>query len=195
MRNLKKIAAATVVAITIMCNSMTVAASEGEELNVAPEIEYSFDDAKWVEIYQVEVPEETAAIAEYYGGMYGIDPEFIEACAFAESTFRANATNGSCVGEWQVNPDIHGDIIELKGITDIMDPWANCNVACRIFYKHIYEDGMSYEKALMCYNGDYAGLRKLASDPNYVSDYVKKVMHITRGLKAKHAMPNDADEV
>lgn len=197
MKNIIKRVVATVVIVATALHPMTVAAYEdtdpGCEIWEVAEIDYSLEDAQWVDIYKVEVPKETAEIAEYYGGMYGIDPEFLMACAFAESTFRPDAANGSCVGEWQVNPEIHGDIIASKNIDDIMDPWANCNVACMIFYKHIWEDGMSYEKALMCYNGDYTGLRRLKEDPNYQSEYVQKVMRITRGLKAKRAIPKDID--
>ncbi len=125
---------------------------------------------------ETEVPKELVTSAEYYGGMYGIEPNLILAICFAESSYRCKAENGSCVGLMQFNTATHQDIMETKAVYDIFDQNQNLSCGCHVLYE-LMEENNDINVVLMKYNGDKTGLKKYYQDGT-VSEYALKVLEL-----------------
>ncbi len=125
---------------------------------------------------EVDVPQNVAEAANYYGGMYGIDTELILALIFTESSYDRKVENGVHKGLMQVNEKLHAGIIKDKGVTDIYDVDSNINIGCKVLYD-IMEDDKDIYSALMKYNGDTAGLKKYqkTGTPSYYASSIVKL--------------------
>ena len=128
-----------------------------------------------------DIPCDVAATAEYYGGMYGIEPELILAICYTESSYQADVSNGSCVGIMQVNASVHKDILENKGVTDLYDIQQNMCCGCMVLYNLMEEDDDIYS-VLMKYNGDSKGLKRYRNT-GVASAYSNKVVELCEKLK------------
>ncbi|MBQ7431322.1 transglycosylase SLT domain-containing protein [Butyrivibrio sp.] len=128
-----------------------------------------------------DVPVKVAQSSEYYGGMYGIDPNLIRAICFVESSYIPTMDNGQCKGIMEVNTDVHQDVMEMKNITDIYDIDQNINCGAWVLYQYLEEDE-DINVVLMRYNGDYTGLKNYYKT-GAVSEYVNKVLDLQSRLK------------
>jgi len=89
----------------------------------------------------------TMAWSEMYGVPYSISLGVIE----TESTFRADAVNGSCVGYMQVNENNYRGLNEAIGITDLKDPYQNIHSGVYML-GNLYKKYGDWHKALIGYN-------------------------------------------
>ena len=72
------------------------------------------------EVYQIALE-----VTEHYN----ICPEFLQAMAFRESSYRTDVENGSCIGLMQVSEKWHKDRMERLGVESLYDPYGNMLVA------------------------------------------------------------------
>lgn len=128
-----------------------------------------------------DVPFEVAQSAEYYGGMYGIDPQLITAICFTESSYNPYAENGPCLGIMQVNTDVHTDVMKNKCISDIYDINQNINCGTWVLYQYMQEDD-DIAVVLMKYNGDKTGLSRY-KETGEVSEYTEKILALQQRLE------------
>lgn len=133
-----------------------------------------------------DIPPDVQEAAELYGGEYGILPEFLEAVAFAESSYNPAAANGSCSGLMQVSIRWHRDRMERLGVDGaaIWEVDGNMHVAADYLAElfALYEDPVA---VLMYYNGDSDAEGYLNGDAP-ASDYADKVIKKARELEEKH---------
>ena len=96
---------------------------------------------------QVIVPEDVKEISEELGQAYNICPELIQAICWRESRFQTDAENGGCIGIMQVSQRWHKDRMDKLGVTDLMDPKQNMEVAVD-YLADLVEDEEDMEEAL-----------------------------------------------
>lgn len=83
---------------------------------------------------------------------YNICPELIMAIVEHESSGRADAVNGSCIGLMQVSERWHHDRMERLGVTDLYDPYSNILVGTD-YLLELFEKYEDIGMVLMVYNG------------------------------------------
>lgn len=93
--------------------------------------------------------------ARYWGEIYDIEPEFLEAIAWQESRFSPSAENGGCVGLMQIAPRWHQDRMERLGFTndDLYTITASMGIAAD-YLAELRATGNDDYWVLMTYNGD-----------------------------------------
>ncbi len=123
-----------------------------------------------------EIPDDIEGIAQYYGGMYGIDENLILAICYTESSFIQNVNVDSCKGLMQVNVEAHEQILENKGVTDIYDKWQNINCGCMVLY-NIMQEYDDINEVLIRYNGDRTGLKRYR-ETGEVSNYAQTILQL-----------------
>ena len=142
------------------------------------EIEYTLDD--------IYIPDEVEEAARKYGEKYGIEPEFLEAVAWAESRFDPEAVNGGCVGLMQVAPVWHTERAEKLGYTvdDLMTIDGSMAVAAD-YLAELKATGNDDYWVLMTYNGDSraSDYLKLEASP---SEYALVVVDVAFDLIQTH---------
>ena len=127
---------------------------------------------------------ELIQITEEVGAMYDICPELLQAQVERESTYRIDATNGSCKGLAQISVKWHTDRMERLGVTDIYEPYGNILVAAdylRELYNERQDDDTYY--VLMRYNMaiDTANQLYAAGEiTDYARGIVKRAMELER---------------
>lgn len=127
---------------------------------------------------------ELIQITEEVGAMYDICPELLQALVERESTYRIDATNGSCKGLAQISVKWHTDRMERLGVTDIYEPYGNILVAAdylRELYDERQDDDTYY--VLMRYNMaiDTANQLYAAGEiTDYARGIVKRAMELER---------------
>ena len=150
-----------------------------EKKQVIEPITIELKEAKYTDPdIQVEVQE--AAIK--YGEEYGILPEFLEALAWRESRYHADAVSkdGSCIGLCQVNPKWHQERMKRTGKTDLYNIDDNMNVAADYLSELLQEHPGEPEIALMIYNGDHSYRE------GNISQYAQDIMKKSQELAKKH---------
>lgn len=131
------------------------------------------------------VPQYVEEAAEKYGEEYNIAPEFLEAIAYTESRYQADAENGSCKGLMQISVKWHADRMEELGVTDIYDPDGNMHVAADYLSElfHKYEDpGL----VLMHYNGASREAVTEYIETGNMSEYTEKTLALSEDLERRH---------
>ena len=132
-----------------------------------------------------DIPEEVQRAANYYGYVYNICPEFLEAIAFYESSYQATAENGSCKGLMQINVDAQLERMEEMGITedDLWNPYSSMAVASD-YLAELFDRYEDCAVVLMKYNGD----RKVweYTERGEMSAYAAKVLTLSAELEEKH---------
>lgn len=131
-----------------------------------------------------EVPEEVIAVSEELGAQYNICPELLQAIAFCESSYRADAVNGDCTGIMQISEKWHKDRMERLGVTDLLNIRQNMTVAA----DYLAELAEKYEDvgiALMVYNGD-SSVNEVLSGTGKISGYAEKVLELSAALEEMH---------
>lgn len=138
----------------------------------APEIE-----AESCTIYNdPEIPDDIETAAQICALYTGLEPELLEAVAWQESTWRADAKSGSCRGCMQVHTKIHADRLKTFGVTkeQMLTAHVGMMVGASLLADKIRETG-DLERALQRYNGS-----------DYKERYAKSVLNKRSELLQKH---------
>ena len=138
--------------------------------------------------FDEEIPYEIQECAQIYGDMYDICPEFLEAIAFAESSYIPDVENGSCVGLMQINMDCKEQIERMETFnlteSDMKEIEASMIVAADYLHE-LFEEYEDPAEVLIRYNGDKTGLKRYKKTGE-ISDYAKKVLELSEQLERKH---------
>ena len=124
------------------------------------------------------IPSEFLYYFEWVGQDYCICPELLEAIAFRESRFKADAENKNCKGLMQINVKIHKKRIEKYGWTeaDMLDPYKNLMLAAD-YLAELYElYGDDNPIVLSIYSGNYKAVNKY-KEYGIMCDYAEKVLN------------------
>lgn len=127
-----------------------------------------------------DIPIEVQQAAIKYGQEYDIQPEFLEALAWRESRYHADAVSadGSCIGLCQINPKWHKERMKRTGKTDLYNIDDNMNIAADYLSDLFEEHPGDPEVVLMIYNGDHS--YKKGNISKYAQDIVKKSQELER---------------
>lgn len=140
---------------------------------------------QYLEANKIVIPEEVEEWAEYYGEIYDICPETIEAVCWVESRCTPTAQDGSkaCKGLMQIKPGCHSKRMARLGVQNIFDTGGNIKVGT----DYLAELGGSYDisEALMLYNGDTSGVDRYRRT-NQISKYAAKVLEVSAALERAH---------
>ena len=106
---------------------------------------------------------------------YKIDPVLIFAIAKRETQFdhTLKGDNGNAYGLMQVQPRWHQDRIDKLGVTDLMNPYQNVEVAID-YLADLFEYDKSLEWTLMAYNAGPTGANR-NENRGVVTEYVTVV--------------------
>lgn len=169
-----------IVVLTIMAGLARDKAESDQEVyyNVerygeAPEIE-----AEACTLYNdPEIPDDIETAALICALYTGLEPELLEAMAWQESTYQADAKSGSCMGCMQVHTKIHADRLETMGVTkdQMLTAHVGMIVGATIMADKLTETGGDLERALQRYNGS-----------DYKERYAKSVLNKRSELLQKH---------
>lgn len=116
-------------------------------------------------------------------GSYNICPELVMAIVERESSGKADAKNGSCIGLMQVSERWHKDRMEKLGVTDLYD--ARGNILVGVDY--LSELSTKYNDlplTLMVYNGSSDAM--LRAESGDYTDYAKDVINRSIELEGLH---------
>ena len=132
------------------------------------------------------VPYMIRQYAEVCGSEYNICPEFIESIAFYESSYKADAKNGTCVGLMQVNISAHKDRIAAYGWTtdDMTDPYKNMMIACD-YLQELFEEYEDIGIVHYIYNGNSTGLKQYLKTGK-LNKYATKILDRSAELERIH---------
>lgn len=111
------------------------------------------------------------------GREFQIDPVFLAALTFVESSFRANAASGKGArGMMQLRPIV----LEVLGVTDPWDPHENI-MAGAAYLRHCFDRYAKYKNstflALAAYNIGPGGVEKLTRS-DAAERFVRKVLQV-----------------
>ena len=150
-----------------------------EKKQVIEPITIELKEAKYTD---PDIPVEVQEAAIKYGEKDGILPEFLEALAWRESRYHADAVSkdGSCIGLCQVNPKWHKERMKRTGKTDLYNIDDNMNVAADYLSELLQEHPGEPEIALMIYNGDHSYRE------GNISQYAQDIMKKSQELAKKH---------
>lgn len=133
-----------------------------------------------------DIPDEVEAAAEAAGEAYGIEPEFLEAVAFYESTYNTQAINGGCYGLMQISTYWHMDRIQRLGYTEssVWEAGPSMMIAAD-YLEELFEKYDDPYWVLMTYNGDSAAdvYRNGNGSP---SEYALLVTELAFELRNRH---------
>lgn len=134
---------------------------------------------------QYDVPQEVAEAAEKYGAEYGICPEFLEAIAYYESSYRPQVSNksGTCHGLMQVSYSAHADRMKKLGVSNLHDLDQNMKVAAH-YLRELFEEYEDPGMVLMVYNGD--GRAEQYFEQGILSEYAWNIIHMAEDLEELH---------
>lgn len=124
--------------------------------------------------------EDVYEIAVEVGEEYNICPEFLQAMAFYESSYKPDSKNGNCVGLMQISTKWHTERAERLGVTDLYDPYGNMLVAADYLIELFHEYG-DIGVVLMKYNGDSRAL-----EDGYLSEYAQRILTMSAELERMH---------
>lgn len=114
---------------------------------------------------------------------YGICPELIMAIIESESSGKADAVNGICVGLMQINAPFHRDRMVRLGVTDLYEPEENILVGV----DYLMELAAEYEDislVLDIYNGNSKAFANYEN--GILSDYAKGILERAEELERIH---------
>ena len=131
-----------------------------------------------------EVPEEVIIMSEELGYEYGICPEILQAIAWRESRFDANADNKGCVGMMQIAPRWHQDRMARLGVTDLSNPYQSMKVAAD-YLSELHSQYQDIAISLMVYNGD-SSYKEVIDGTGELSTYATDILELSAQLEADH---------
>lgn len=126
-----------------------------------------------------EIPIDVIIEANLIGETYNICPEFLEAIAWHESRYTADATNGTCKGLMQINVASHKARMLKLNVTDIYDVHSNILVAAD-YLAELFETYEDPAIVLAIYHGE-----KNYSE-THMSKYVKEILEHSAELERQH---------
>jgi len=179
-----------VMSIATAITMMPVDAEEPSTMPVVYDIEpvMQADEAAeasaWLMEHGVNVPESIAFECEAAGAVKHVSPEMLEAIAWVESRYKADAQSGSYVGLMQMHKGIHGDRLAVYG-TDVFDPHANIWAAADLIADLGEEYSIDGEPAdaaviLAAYHGEDNLYKETPSR------YVRSVLEVAERLERAH---------
>ena len=127
---------------------------------------------------------ELIQITEEVGAMYDICPELLQALVERESTYRIDATNGSCKGLAQISVKWHTDRMERLGVTDIYEPYGNILVAAD-YLRELFNEKNEVYYVLMRYNMAIDTANSLYAD-GVITDYALSITERAKELERLH---------
>lgn len=127
------------------------------------------------EVYQIALD-----VTEHYN----ICPEFLQAMAFRESSYRTDVVNGSCVGLMQVSEKWHKDRMERLGVENLYDPYGNMLIAAD-YLTELLGEGNDIGYVLMTYNGD-SDAEDFYECRADLSEYADDILTLSAELERKH---------
>ena len=127
------------------------------------------------EVYQIAIE-----VTEHYN----ICPEFLQAMAFRESSYRTDVKNGSCIGLMQVNEKWHTDRMARLGVDSLYDPYGNMLVAAD-YLSELFEEYEDVGVVLMTYNGD-SDAEAFSYCEAELSDYADDILTLSAELERAH---------
>lgn len=108
---------------------------------------------------------------------YGVPIELVIAMIDVESTFRADVVSKTNdYGLMQINKCNHEWLTDKLGVTDFLDPYQNINSGVHILSGHLEVTNGDIELALMRYNNEATGAKKLWDKGIYSTAYTQKIM-------------------
>jgi hypothetical protein len=111
-------------------------------------------------------------VCEEYGVPYHIALGVIQ----AESSFTADASNGTCFGYMQINKINAEWLSESIGVTDLTDPYQNLRSGVFIL-SNLFRDYGDWHKALIAYNYGPSGAQEHVFSKGYTTTgYSRAVM-------------------
>jgi len=130
------------------------------------------------------IPNEVEEAARYWGEVYQIAPEFLEAIAWHESRFNEDAENGGCIGLMQVSPKWHQDRLERLDLTND-DLWTvdGSMAVAADYLRELFDTYNDPYWVLMTYNGDSnaEAYKKLEHSPSeYALNICDLAFYITQ---------------
>lgn len=124
---------------------------------------------------------EVRELAVRTGREYGISPEFLQAVAWQESSYREDAEYGNCSGLMQVSGYWHKDRMEHLGVTDLHDP-EGCMIVAADYFVELFEKYEDPGMVLMVYNGD-SGAPGYQETGEGLSDYAVSILEMAERLE------------
>lgn len=186
-RNLVSIVIAVVLGGLAGLGHINSAYAAEKEVQVVKVINYETptEDKTLVVYRDKDIPEEVQIAAEKYSEEYQISAEYLEAVAFYESSYHANAISPdkTCIGLMQIAPRWHKTRMEKLGVTDLYDADQNMHVAAD-YLAELFEKYEDPQVVAMEYNGDHSWKK------GKLSNYSNKVMLMTEELTKKHLKEN-----
>ena len=113
---------------------------------------------------------------------YGLWPELVLAVIEVESSYNANAYNGSCYGLMQIHEVNHPRLMDELGITDFYEPKDNIQAGCYMLSELLAKYG-EVHAALMAYNCGERKAAELWDSGVYTTEYTRKVVEIMKKLE------------
>ena len=127
--------------------------------------------------YEDGIPDDLRIYFDLVGQEFNICPELLEAMAYRESRFTADAVNKKCVGLMQINTKVHKERIEKYGWTeeDMYDPYKNLMIAGDYLAElySIYEDDNPI--VLAVYSGNWKAVAKY-KEYGFMCEYANDVL-------------------
>lgn len=133
-------------------------------------------------IYEDDVAQMCEMVAAEHGNL--ISPEWLQAVAWKESRYDADAENGNCKGLCQINPYVWKDLVDEYG-GDVMNPYTNLSIACRILTMLYEQSPEDPYWVLMHYNMKQNTADRMYAEGRYTS-YAVKIMEKTAELEQAH---------
>ena len=129
------------------------------------------------------IPLDVRIACDVWGAHYNICPELLEAIAYHESRYDANAVNGTCKGLMQINTTAHQDRITRLGVSDLMDANQNVKVAAD-YLAELFAEHEDVCIVLGLYHGESGAIGR-ANNGN-LSSYVCAILEKSEQLERSH---------
>ena len=128
--------------------------------------------------------EEVQKITQEIGEIYNICPEFLQAIAFKESSYKPDVVNDGCKGLMQINDRWHKERMKKLEVTDIYEPYGNVLVAAD-YLAELFEEYGEADVVLMFYNGN-SRAEEYSKGIGEASDYVNEILDLSVELEREH---------
>lgn len=115
---------------------------------------------------------------------YCVCPELIMAIIETESSGRADAVNGGCIGLMQVYEEYHIDRMKRLGVTNLYDPYQNILVGVDILMEYAKYGEEDLAIALGRYHGEKNVRQR--TEKGHLSKYVTSIMERSHELEMLH---------
>lgn len=132
-----------------------------------------------------EIPFDIQDNAHYYGDIYNISPQFLEAVAWQESRWDPSVEAGGCIGLMQINEHWHLDRMERLEVShdDLYTVSGSMHVAAD-YLAELFEEYEDPAEVLMIYNGD-SGVENYRNGGE-ASEYANSILSMTRELEIRY---------